>query len=153
MDGNATIPWQAVIGNHDTQYAPHIFPTYIGPLEWVWDVGGYRLIGINSMAINYTALDQALTNEKLCIVFGHFPLNDYNIENQSKLRQRFQVYYVLLYVEGHEHVDSWEVDPYSGTRLLVGSWACGNRYRFDYSVRKQRRSYFLLALLDNLLHN
>ncbi|MBC7233776.1 MAG: DNRLRE domain-containing protein [Chloroflexi bacterium] len=126
VDGNITIPWRAVMGNHDT---PSIFTAYIGPLEWSWDVGGYRLIGINSEAINYTALDNALTNEKPCIIFGHFPLSVYNTQDQDKLRQRFKAYNVLLYVAGHAHLDSWEIDPYSGTRLLVGHWACGNHYR------------------------
>jgi hypothetical protein len=53
----------------------------------------------------------------------------YNTQDQDKLRQRFKAYNVLLYVAGHAHLDSWEIDPYSGTRLLVGHWACGNHYR------------------------
>ncbi|MGC8787618.1 MAG: DNRLRE domain-containing protein, partial [Anaerolineae bacterium] len=42
MDGNTTIPWRAVAGNHDT---PSVFTTYVGPLDWSWEIGDYRLIG------------------------------------------------------------------------------------------------------------
>ncbi|MGQ9494501.1 MAG: metallophosphoesterase, partial [Anaerolineae bacterium] len=35
VEGNITIPWRAVPGNHDT---PIVFTTYIGPLEWSWDL-------------------------------------------------------------------------------------------------------------------
>lgn len=126
MNATMTIPWQAVQGNHDT---PELFARYIRPLAWSWDVGGYRLIGINSESINYSALDAALTTEKPCIVFGHFPLDVYSPADQAALRQRFQAYNVLLYVAGHYHTDSWTTDPTTGTQLLVGHWACGGRYR------------------------
>jgi hypothetical protein len=136
MRGNMTIPWMAVPGNHDT---PDVFQWHIGPLNWWWDVGGYRLIGIDSEAINrdpydpraMNALDAALTTDRPCIVFGHFPLDSegYSEETNRKLRQRFSAYRVLLYVSGHWHVDSFTTDPTTGTKLLVGHWTCGNHYR------------------------
>ena len=117
VSANATVPWHAVQGNHDSAQT---FTAYINPLEWFWDVGGYRLIGINSWALDYTALDQALTMERRCVVFGHLPLGFYSAADQAALRQRFQAYDVLLYVAGHAHLDSLAVDPQSGTLLLVG---------------------------------
>jgi len=126
VTGDASIPWRAVLGNHDT---PAVFEQHIGPLAWSWDVGGYRLIGINTEAINYTALDQALTHEKPCIVFGHFPLSWCNPPDQIKLRQRFKVYNVPIYIAGHTHLDSLETDPQSGTVLLTGQRAGLGHYR------------------------
>jgi len=126
VSSNATIPWRAVMGNHDT---PGIFEMYIGPLEWSWDVGGYRFIGINTEAINYTALDQSLTTEKPCIIFGHFPLSWCKPVDQSKLRQRFKTYDVPIYVAGHTHGDSLETDPYSATLLLTGGRVGLGHYR------------------------
>jgi hypothetical protein len=77
VNGNIAMLWRAVPGNHDS---PDTFASHISPLEWSWDVRGYRLIGINSEAINYQALDAALTTEKPCIVFGHYPLFDYPLQ-------------------------------------------------------------------------
>jgi hypothetical protein len=123
---NATIPWRAVAGNHDS---PDTFTTYIGPLEWSWDVGGYRLIGIFGDAINYTALDQALTTDKTCIIFGHYPLSYYSAADQAALRQRFSTYHIPLYVAGHLHVESLATDPQTGTLLLVGEYGSQGHYR------------------------
>ncbi len=126
ISANVTLPWRAVQGNHDE---PDTFATYVGPLEWSWDVGGYRLIGINADAIDYTALDQALATDRSCIVFGHYPLNLYPDADQARLRQRFRDYHVLLYVCGHLHVDSLETDPESGTLLLTGQYGSQGHYR------------------------
>jgi len=124
---STSIPWRTTFGNHDS---PDTFTTYLGPLQWTWDVGGYRLIGINYEAINYAALDQALTTEKTCIVFGHLPISFYSDADQAALRQRFQAHDVLLYVAGHTHyLDTLEVDPESGTLLLVGYSGSQGRYR------------------------
>jgi predicted phosphodiesterase len=124
--GHTSIPWRAVPGNHDT---PWVFTQYVGPMEWSWDVGDYRLIGINTEAIDYTALDQALTLEKPCIIFGHFPLSYCNPTDQVMLRQRFETYRVPIYVAGHTHVDLLETDPGSGTLLLTGQRAGMGHYR------------------------
>jgi hypothetical protein len=120
------MPWRAVPGNHDS---PDTFSSHISPLEWSWDIRGYRLIGINSEAVNYQALNAALTTEKPCIVFGHYPLYEYPPADQEALRQRFKAYGVLLYVCGHDHMDSLSTDPFSGTQLLIGYWCCRGRYR------------------------
>jgi len=126
MAANTTIPWRGVQGNHDD---PTIYATYVWPLEWSWDVGGYRLIGINWEDINYTALDAALTTEKPCIIFGHLPMSWYGAGDQAALRQRFRAYHVPLYVAGHTHQDSLAVDPESGTVLLVGRYGSLGGYR------------------------
>jgi hypothetical protein len=123
---NTTIPWRVTPGNHDV---PVTFAAYIGPMEWSYDVGGYRLIGIDFEDIDYTTLDQALTTEKICIVFGHIPLSYYSPENQAALRRRFDDYDVPLYVAGHTHQDSLTTDPETGTQLLVGHSGSFGSYR------------------------
>jgi predicted phosphodiesterase len=126
VTSNLSIPWRVAPGNHDT---PEVFETYIGPLEWSWDIAGYRLIGINTESINYTALDQALTSEKPCVLLGHFPLSWCTPTDQIQLRQRFKTYDVPIYIAGHTHVDSFETDPESGTVLLTGQRAGLGHYR------------------------
>jgi hypothetical protein len=126
VDREAGIPWRAAPGNHDT---PAIFERYIGPLDWSLDVGAYRLIGINTENIDYSVLDAALTHDRTCIIFGHFPLSWCDPADQSKLRQRFRTYSVPIYVAGHSHLDSTEVDAVSGTVLLTGQRAGLGHYR------------------------
>jgi hypothetical protein len=126
MNSSATIPWRAVLGPHD---APHTFRTYIGPLEWSWDVGGYRLIGINTEAISYDALDEALTRDKPCIIFGHFPLDDCSPADRPRLRQLFRDYNVPIYIAGHQHLNALTVDSESGTLLLIGQRTVRCHYR------------------------
>jgi len=126
MRSNATVPWRAVPGNHDT---PHEFSKAMGPLQWSWDVAGYRLIGINTEDIDYTALDNSLTHEKPCIVFGHFPLSWCDPTDQYKLRLRFRAYSVPIYIAGHTHLDSLQLDRESGTLLLTGQRAGLGHYR------------------------
>ncbi|HUT16388.1 MAG TPA: metallophosphoesterase, partial [Anaerolineae bacterium] len=126
VTSSVTIPWRAVIGNHDS---PDNFLACIGPLEWSWDVGSFRLIGINTENINYTALDGALTTEKPCVIFGHFPLSWCTAVDQTKLRQRFLTYDIPTYVAGHIHENSLEVDPYSGTLLVTGKPTVRGHYR------------------------
>lgn len=136
MRANMTIPWQVTPGNHDS---PDVFQRYVGSLNWWWDIGGYRLIGIDSEAINrypyepgaMQALDAALTLDKPCIIFGHFPLDSegYSPETNRRLRERFAAYHVVLYVAGHWHANSFTTDPTTGTKLLVGHWNCGGNYR------------------------
>jgi predicted phosphodiesterase len=126
VSGSTTIPWRAVPGNHDT---PWVFERYVGPLQWSWDVGSYRLIGVNSESVDYTTLDEALTSDKTCIVLGHFPLSWYDPQDQQRLRQRFKTYHVPIYIAGHTHLDSIETDPESGTVLLTGQRAGLGHYR------------------------
>jgi len=126
VTSSVTIPWRVVIGNHDS---PDSFQTYIAPLEWSWDVGSFRLIGINTEAINYAALDQVLTTERTCVIFGHFPLDYCTPADQVKLRERFLTYNIPIYIAGHIHENSLDVDPYSGTLLLTGERTVRGHYR------------------------
>jgi cell division septation protein DedD len=126
VNGSAAIPWRAVMGTHDR---PHTFQRYIGPLQWSWDVGGYRLIGINTQQIDYEALDQSLTREKPCVIFGHLPLGDLSSTDQDELRQRFVDYDIPIYVAGRVRYNSLYTDPQSGTLLLTGSRTVRCHYR------------------------
>jgi predicted phosphodiesterase len=127
VDISASIPWRALPGNHDRPLA--IFVDNIGPAEWTWDVGGYRLIGINTIDTDYEALREALTTEKPCIIFGHYPLSHCREDLCAELRQVFQEYDVPIYIAGHTHLDSLETDSESGTLLLTGQRAGLGHYR------------------------
>ena len=126
VNSNVSVQWKAVAGNHDS---PSVFQQYIGPLKWTWDIDGYRLIGIYTENIDYTALRQALTLDKPCIVFGHYPLSHCEEADQIELRKLFRDYNVPIYIAGHTHLDYLERDPESGTWLLTGQRAGMGHYR------------------------
>lgn len=127
VNSSAGLPWRAVPGNHDRPL--QVFVDNIGPAEWTWDVAGYRLIGINTIDTDYEALREALTTEKPCIIFGHYPLTHCNQELCAELRQVFSEYNVPIYVAGHTHLDFWDRDPETGTHLVTGQRAGLGHYR------------------------
>jgi predicted phosphodiesterase len=127
VNNSAGLPWRAIPGNHDRPL--QVFVNNIGPAEWTWDVGGYRLIGINTIDTDYDALNEALTTEKPFIVFGHYPLTHCNEELRTELRRLFKDYDVPIYIAGHTHLDVLDTDPESGTLLLTGQRAGLGHYR------------------------
>jgi len=128
VDQYISIPWRAVAGNHDSEWA---FQQLIGELQWSWDYRGYRLIGINTQGsgIDHDALRAALTHDKPCIVFGHRPFVELDPKDQRPLRELFKEYGVLLYIAGHIHLDTQVTDPVSGTVFLTGQPAFMGHYR------------------------
>jgi len=80
-----------------------------------------------------------LTFQKPCIVFGHYPMDWYSADDQSRLRERFKAYRVPIYVSGHAHEQSYTLDEESDTYLLVGEEVGYGQYRLitmeGYAVR------------------
>lgn len=116
-----TIPWLVVRGNHDEI---NTFREIVGPLEWFYDMGNYRIIGINSLDVNFDQLNQWLIFNKTLIIIGHQPLNCGNSPCMSRsvateLRKLFKQYQVLAYFAGHEHHATIKMDE-SGTILITG---------------------------------
>ena len=109
------VPWKAVPGNHDTSWP-------LGDADWYWDVGEYRFIGINTRISDWTVCDAALDTDKLCVIFGHHPLDDAGWE----LRQRLQGDNVIAYVGGHTHMNALssfeDVALITGGRVSIGSY-------------------------------
>lgn len=128
-----TIPLLAVRGNHDN---PNAFQEIIGSLEWVYDTGGYRIIGIDTLNVDFIKLNQWMTLEKRLIVLGHHPLDcrmspcmTHSVA--TKLRQLFTQYRVVAYFSGHEHHARVKVNE-SGTVLITSPSVRDGRYLLVY---------------------
>lgn len=127
---NSTIPCFVVRGDHDD---PNSFQEIVGPLEWVCDTEKYRIIGIDTLNVNFDKLQEWLQSDKILIVLGHQPL-DCRIDScmkhsvALKLRELFKQNNVLLYISGHNHHPEIKIDSYSGTVLIVGGAAKDGRY-------------------------
>lgn len=127
------MPYLVVPGNHDLsnkKYGESIWNRIVGPSEVYVDIdSSYRIIGINSLDINWVFLDQALNTDRICIVIGHFPIfphrsetknRKYSAEEWETLRARFKYFKVPLYICGHEHANILEFDQEIGTYYLGG---------------------------------
>lgn len=127
------VPYIIVPGNHDMAGIDN-YNKIVGPSESYLDVRkNYRIIGFNSLAINWNFLDQALSSAsaagRIPIVMGHFPIfphrseaenRKYSLEQREGLRERFKHFKVPIYICGHEHTDYLEYDEYTETYYLIG---------------------------------
>lgn len=86
----ANIPWKAAPGNHDSNF-PY-------PANWIWDVGGYRIIGFDYRAPNWAWLDQQ-TQTSLPIVLVYHHAND------AAMQAWLSSHGVLLLLSGHLHIN------------------------------------------------
>jgi Icc-related predicted phosphoesterase len=125
FEGTKT-PYLIVPGNHDVMIKGNsIWNQVFGSTESYVDIGIYRIIGINSLSINWNFLDQALNTNQISIVVGHFPIfprfqkttKKYMTEKEG-LVERFNKFEVPIYIHGHEHTDYLEYDQYPETYYL-----------------------------------
>ena len=111
-----TVPWKAVPGNHDNTW-----PSTMNEPEWIWDVNGYRLIGLNTRApIDWGWLDDALAAGMPTLLFGHYQPEHGHYSGE--LWARLDRDNVLAFVYGHLHYN--DLRWYGDTMLLITSRAC-----------------------------
>ncbi len=126
-------PYLLIPGNHDVIKGETNWNKVVGPSESYLDIGNFRIIGFNSLDINWAFLAQALSSAasagKISILVGHFPIFDhrgdtanrkYSVEQRERLREMFKYYQVPIYISGHEHADYLELDQETGTYYLGG---------------------------------
>ncbi len=107
----AHVPWRAAPGNHDANF-PYI-------PNWTWDISGYRIIGFNYRAPNWTWLN-AQVNTTLPVVLV------YHNANETMLSW-LDTHTVLLLLSGHLHMNNaWrrgETTIVVTARAALGSYA------------------------------
>lgn len=72
------IPMVHLPGNHDLRYGSENYRQFVGELNWVFDLGGFRLIGLNNATGKFseetvTFARKNLTLSKTCLVVFHVP--------------------------------------------------------------------------------
>ena len=92
------VPIILLRGNHDD---PAVFTGMIGAVDSVNDIGNYRIIGIDTLNINFDWLEQWMVNDKIMIILGHYPLKTIKGINASRLQELFLRFNVIAYFSGH----------------------------------------------------
>jgi 3',5'-cyclic AMP phosphodiesterase CpdA len=72
------IPILHLPGNHDVRYGSETYRKYIGDLNWVFDLGNVRFLGLNNSMGKFTEeavsfARENLTGPKICLVAFHVP--------------------------------------------------------------------------------
>lgn len=72
------IPILHLSGNHDVLFGSETYRKYVGEPNWVFDLGGFRVIGLDNAAGKFTDRSVAfarenLTSQKICLVAFHIP--------------------------------------------------------------------------------
>ena len=72
------IPILHLPGNHDVRYGSETYRKYVGDLNWVFDLGDFRIIGLDNATGKFTEETVAfarknLTSQKICLVAFHIP--------------------------------------------------------------------------------
>jgi 3',5'-cyclic AMP phosphodiesterase CpdA len=140
-----TIPVLHVPGNHDLLSGPRTFHDYVGELNWYFDIGGFRIIGLDNGAGSFSQdtlafARKSLTEGKTCLVAFHMPppvgrwathsmADDRSWREMKHLIKEAHVPIVLL---GHVHLyDEMDLDDTSyvisggGGAPLYGSQGFG----------------------------
>lgn len=122
----ATVPALAVPGNHDE---PIAFGVFVGPTQWVRDLGGYRLIGLNTRVrrVDFKFLKSALNTELPILIFAHH--NTWLLPQEKEILTLLSEHRVLVWACGHHHFQWVREDPTTGTIFFQGGWGTLGTYQ------------------------
>jgi 3',5'-cyclic AMP phosphodiesterase CpdA len=72
------LPIVHVPGNHDVRKGPDRFSTHVGQPNWYFDIGGFRIIGLDNSSGTFSTeavefARRVLTKDKICLVAFHKP--------------------------------------------------------------------------------
>ncbi len=72
------IPILHLPGNHDMLSGPEVFRHYVGEPNWYFDLGDFRIIGLDNAAGKFSSeavafARKTLTSRKICLVAFHMP--------------------------------------------------------------------------------
>lgn len=122
----ASIPILSVPGNHDN---PELFQKYFGELMWIREIGGYRLVGINSRnrKPDLGFLRKALETDGPVILFAH-----HNVElllNKTEVQALIEENQnIVVWASGHLHFQ-WERINSHEIVYLQGGWGWLGQYQ------------------------
>ncbi|MCG6534720.1 MAG: metallophosphoesterase [Syntrophales bacterium LBB04] len=75
---SCAIPILHLPGNHDVFWGPKTFRRYVGESNWYFDLGVFRIIGLDNATGRFSAeavafARKTLTSQKICLVAFHTP--------------------------------------------------------------------------------
>jgi Icc-related predicted phosphoesterase len=129
------IPILHLPGNHDVRYGSEIYRKYVGDLNWVFDLGNFRFIGLDNAMGKFTEETVAfarknLTNQKICLVAFHRPpaigrwavhamIDDQKGGHGGEVMNLIKDAKVPMVLLGHIHLyDKMDID---GTQYIISA--------------------------------
>lgn len=149
-------PYRAVAGNHETKWSSNLataFKKIYGYDQFVYDLKGYRIVGINTGPIirmmdghlypaDLSFLEKSLSNMPQGykgIVLTHYPLKSEDVDNWYDGTTILKRHPVSLVIGGHYH--SNRLHHYDGIPGILG--------RSSLPDREGKTGYTIITLADN----
>jgi Icc-related predicted phosphoesterase len=153
------IPILHLPGNHDIRYSSEIYRKYIGDLNWVFDLGNYRFIGLDNANGKFSEESiafarKALRTEKICLVAFHVPpaierwtvhgmINDSRGGGGGEVLALIKEAKVPMVFLGHIHLyDEMDID---GTKFIISAGGGAKLYS-KYNFGKPEFGFVLVRV-------
>lgn len=129
------IPILHVSGNHDIRFGSGTFHKYVGESDWYFDLGGFRIIGLNNAKGKFSTetvefARKTLTSEKICLVAFHMPpaIGQWTVHSMTgneekghwaRMRDLIEEAKVPMVFLGHIHLyDEMDI---AGTKYVISA--------------------------------
>ena len=153
------IPILHLPGNHDVRYGSENYHKFIGNLNWVFDLGDYRFIGLDNATGKFTEeaiafARENLTGEKVCLVAFHRPpavgrwavhamTDDQKGGNGGSVMNLIKKAKVPMVFMGHIHLFD-EMDM-AGTKYIISAGG-GTKLYGKYNFGKPEFGFVLVQV-------
>ena len=153
------IPILHLPGNHDVRYGSETYRKYVGELNWVVDLGGFRIIGLDNATGKFTEETVAfarenLTSQKPCLVAFHIPpaigrwtvhamIDDQKGGHGGEVMDLIKGAKVPMVLMGHIHLyDEMDID---GTKYILSAGGGAKLYG-KYNFGKPEFGFVLVQV-------
>ena len=146
-------------GNHDVRYGSETYRKYVGEPNWVFDLGGFRIIGLDNATGKFSEeavafARKTLTSQKLCLVAFHMPpaigrwtvhamINDQKGGHGGEVMNLIKEAKVPMVFIGHIHLyDEMDID---GTKYIISAGGGAKLYG-KYNFGKPEYGFVLVQV-------
>ena len=153
------IPILHLPGNHDVRYGSEIYRKYVGDLNWVFDLGGFRFIGLDNATGKFTEetvsfARKNLASQKICLVAFHRPpaigrwtvhamIDDQKGGHGGEVMNLIKEAKVPMVFLGHIHLyDEMDID---GTKYIISAGGGAKLYS-KYNFGKPEFGFVLVQV-------
>lgn len=156
------IPILHLPGNHDVLFGEKTFHTYIGESNWYFDLGGFRIIGLDNATGKFSVETVAfarktITSQKICLVAFHMPpaigrwavhamTNNEEAGHWGEVMDLIRKAKVPMVLLGHIHLyDEMDID---GTKYIISAGGGASLYD-KYNFGKIEYGFVLVQVRPN----
>jgi 3',5'-cyclic-AMP phosphodiesterase len=153
------IPILHLPGNHDVLFGSEAYRENVGPFNWYFDLGNFRIIGLDNASGKFSAgtvafARETLTSRKICLVAFHKPppvgrwaahamAGDQEGGHWGEMRDLIKKAKVPMVFLGHIHLyDEMEID---GTKYIISGGGGAPLYS-QYHFGKPEYGFILVKI-------